>query len=177
MLLQNPAILITQYLRTRQTVCREMSKAEVSQSDGDVGFTLNFSLDVVEDIYAEVEEVMRLSGHGRFREARKLSNDTLAKHTDIFAVLAEDLRSLLDQGDNHGVLLLVGKGQREDDARKTVSSRFSKIQREILNLFSQVATACAGYMEIEDGPLPFEMRSRTWYLEHLTEEQVCKLFV
>ena len=54
-----------------------MNGQRASLRDSNDGFTMDFSVEIVEDTYAALEEVMRLSAHGRFREARQLAKETL----------------------------------------------------------------------------------------------------
>ncbi|KAK5715946.1 hypothetical protein LTR15_009771 [Elasticomyces elasticus] len=60
---------------------------------------LDFSIDIVEDVAAEVEAVMRLSVFGLFREARKAADETMKRYLGYFPVAVEYLRLLYDQGD------------------------------------------------------------------------------
>ena len=66
-------------------------------SDPEGGFTMNFSVDIVDDVPAMVDEMMRLGDLGYFNEACEISN-MLARHSDIFAVIAERMRLFLIQG-------------------------------------------------------------------------------
>ncbi|GAB1739838.1 hypothetical protein NU219Hw_g4773t1 [Hortaea werneckii] len=65
--------------------------------DGD-GFTMEFKIDVVDDIEAQVEEMMRLGALGYFKEARQLSQSIAPVHQQKFEVVFEQLRLMLDQG-------------------------------------------------------------------------------
>ncbi|KAK5675622.1 hypothetical protein LTS10_011722 [Elasticomyces elasticus] len=74
------------------------SQARLStESEQDVH--MDFSIDIVEDVAAEVEAVMRLSVFGLFREARKAADETLKRYLGCFPVAVEYLRLLYDQGD------------------------------------------------------------------------------
>jgi hypothetical protein len=67
--------------------------------DKDGGFVMDFSIDVMEDIPAEVENVMHLATVGLFREAREAAASTMERYLDKFPILIEFLRLLYDQGD------------------------------------------------------------------------------
>ncbi|KAK4900487.1 hypothetical protein LTR27_002203 [Elasticomyces elasticus] len=60
---------------------------------------MDFSVDIVEDVAAEVEAVMRLCAFGLFGEARRAADETLKLHLSCFPVLVEYMRLLYDQGD------------------------------------------------------------------------------
>ena len=74
-----------------------LRRDDVPTHDG--GFTMDFSIDIVEDVPALVEEMMRLGALGYFKNARKLCDGVLARHTSTFAVAVECMRLLLRQGD------------------------------------------------------------------------------
>lgn len=81
----------------------EQRKDDRTPLDKDQGFTMQFSIDIVDvsstdGIVDRVEEMMRLAAHGRFREARKISDSELAPCSHLFPVAAERMRLLLDQG-------------------------------------------------------------------------------
>ncbi|KAK3628391.1 hypothetical protein LTR56_018659 [Elasticomyces elasticus] len=61
---------------------------------------MDFSVDIVEDVAAEVEAVMRLCAFGLFGEARRAADETLKLHLGCFPVLVEYMRLLYDQGDS-----------------------------------------------------------------------------
>lgn len=61
---------------------------------------MSFEVDIVEeDIPARVEDLMRLSALGFFREAREQSLDLFSRQDDVFAVKMECMRLLFEQGD------------------------------------------------------------------------------
>ncbi|KAI6855506.1 hypothetical protein KC338_g8137 [Hortaea werneckii] len=64
----------------------------------DEGFTMEFKVEVVDDIEAQVEEMMRLGALGYFKEARQLSQSIAPVHQQTFEVVFEQLRLMLDQG-------------------------------------------------------------------------------
>ncbi|KAI6791309.1 hypothetical protein KC367_g8104 [Hortaea werneckii] len=66
--------------------------------EDDEGFTMEFKIEVVDDIEAQVEEMMRLGALGYFQEARQLSHSTASGHQRKFEVVFEQLRLMLDQG-------------------------------------------------------------------------------
>ncbi|KAK4948920.1 hypothetical protein LTR10_012293 [Elasticomyces elasticus] len=83
-----------------KSVSFEPQAAAPTGSEHDVH--LDFTVDIVEDVAAEVEEVMRLSAFGLFGEARKAADETLRPHLGpliYFPIAAEFLRLLYDQGD------------------------------------------------------------------------------
>lgn len=69
---------------------------ETDEEDG--GFAMEFRIGVVEDIEAQVEEMMRLGALGYFKEARQLSQSIAPAHQRTFEVVFEQLRLMLDQG-------------------------------------------------------------------------------
>ncbi|KAK4911107.1 hypothetical protein LTR49_020274 [Elasticomyces elasticus] len=81
----------------RKAVSFEPLTTSPTGSEHDVH--MDFSIDIVEDVAAEVEVVMRLSAFGLFREARKAADETLKRYIDYFPVAVEYLRLLYDQGD------------------------------------------------------------------------------
>ena len=70
--------------------------AEPGEDDG--GFTMDFAIEVVEDIEAQMEEMMRLGALGYFREARPVSQSIAPEYQQKFEVAFEQLRLMLDQG-------------------------------------------------------------------------------
>ncbi|KAI7081976.1 hypothetical protein KC356_g8744 [Hortaea werneckii] len=66
--------------------------------EDDEGFTMEFKIEVVDDIEAQVEEMMRLGALGYFKEARQLSQSIAPVHQQTFEVVFEQLRLMLDQG-------------------------------------------------------------------------------
>ncbi|KAI7479421.1 hypothetical protein KC357_g4224 [Hortaea werneckii] len=55
---------------------------ETDEEDG--GFAMEFRIGVVEDIEAQVEEMMRLGALGYFKEARQLSQSIAPAHQRTF---------------------------------------------------------------------------------------------
>lgn len=70
--------------------------AEPGEDDG--GFTMDFAIEVVEDIEAQMEEMMRLGALGYFKEARQVSQSIAPEYQQKFEVVFEQLRLMLDQG-------------------------------------------------------------------------------
>ena len=100
------------------------------ESTPDGGFPAKFSIEVVEDVSEIVEEMMRLGALGYFKEARELSDTLLPKYSHIFAVLAERMRLLLDQGDYSQLLKMAQTANRDG---------LSTNQKAILNLMQAIA--------------------------------------
>lgn len=75
-----------------------MASASKTHTD-DGGFTMNFSLDVFSNIEQDVEDVARQGALGNFRRARRMYEEALEPHRDMFPVYAEYLRLCLDSGD------------------------------------------------------------------------------
>ncbi|KAK5722001.1 hypothetical protein LTR17_014505 [Elasticomyces elasticus] len=94
----------------RNSVSFEPHATSPTGSEHDIH--MDFSIDILEDVAAEVEAVMRLSAFGLFREARKAADDTLRRYLDNFPVAVEYLRLLHDQGDFEGLRQETDKFQR-----------------------------------------------------------------
>lgn len=62
-------------------------------------FSSDFTLDVVNDVYDKIEEIVRLSAIGYFKAARELHKHSVEKHCGVLPIFAEFLRLLYDQGD------------------------------------------------------------------------------
>merc|ERR1712070_966626 len=72
------------------------SQAEPNEDDD--GFTMEFKIEVVDNVEAQVEEMVRLGALGYFKEARQLSQSIAPEHQSTFEVVFEQLRLMLDQG-------------------------------------------------------------------------------
>ncbi|KAI7183642.1 hypothetical protein KC363_g8141 [Hortaea werneckii] len=77
---------------------RQSNDEHLERDEEDGGFTMEFRIGVVEDIEAQVEEMMRLGALGYFKEARQLSQSIAPAHQQTFEVVFEQLRLMLDQG-------------------------------------------------------------------------------
>lgn len=77
---------------------RQSNNEHLETDEEDGGFTMEFRIGVVEDIEAQVEEMMRLGALGYFKEARQLSQSIAPAHPRTFEVVFEQLRLMLDQG-------------------------------------------------------------------------------
>ena len=64
----------------------------------DDSFTMEFRMEVVDDIEAQVEEMMCFGTQGYFKRARQVSQSIAPAHQQTFGVVFEQLRLLLDQG-------------------------------------------------------------------------------
>jgi hypothetical protein len=80
------------------------SAEKPAHSDEDEGFTMNFSIEVVEDVAEQVGEMMRLGALGSFKQAREVSDSIDPVNLSTFAVVAEQMRLLFDQGDYTALL-------------------------------------------------------------------------
>jgi hypothetical protein len=104
--------------------------ATVEPLDEDGGFTMDFSIDVVEDIPAQVEEMMSLAARGYFKLAREISDNVLVRQNSIFNVAVERMRLLHDQGDFEALLA----------ETQTVYLRgLDSVQIDIFNLMEAIA--------------------------------------
>ncbi|KAI6793948.1 hypothetical protein KC327_g17117 [Hortaea werneckii] len=89
----------------------DQRNAELNE-DAD-GFTMVFKIDVVDDIEAQVEEMMRLGALGYFSEARQLSQSIAPVHQQKFEVVFEQLRLMLEQ-ESYPDLIARAKSYHED---------------------------------------------------------------
>ncbi|KAK5734523.1 hypothetical protein LTR17_008883 [Elasticomyces elasticus] len=86
-----------QEAETLKSVSFEHKPAALMVSEHDVH--MDFTVEVVEDVAAEVEAVMRLNAFGLFGEAREAADETLRPYLGHFPIAADFLRLLYDQGD------------------------------------------------------------------------------
>lgn len=96
----------------------------------DEGFTMTFSFDVIEDVAEQVEEMMRLGALGYFAHARAISDSIDPRHLSSFAVVAEQMRLLLDQGDYQAL-----------QGRAPFASKFAATQGSIVQCMVWLGTA------------------------------------
>jgi hypothetical protein len=97
--------------------------------DNDGGFVMDFSIDIVEDVPAEVENVMHLATVGLFKEAREAAGLTMERYLDHFPVLIEFLRLLYDQGDYQSL---------RDHVNRALTAKWDDEQFLLLSLFEEL---------------------------------------
>ncbi|CAG8950025.1 hypothetical protein HYFRA_00004359 [Hymenoscyphus fraxineus] len=111
---------------------------DLTPLDAEGGFVMDFNVEIVEDVAAEIENVMRLGAVGAFEEARNMSKETVEHHLDTFPVLVEYLRLLYDQGDYISLEENVQKAlERYNDKAKPGPERYPE-QNDILSLMGHI---------------------------------------
>ncbi|KAI7204216.1 hypothetical protein KC324_g866, partial [Hortaea werneckii] len=150
--------------------------AEMGEDDG--GFTMDFEIQVVDDIEAQVEEMMRLGALGYFKEARQVSQSIAPVHQQKFEVVFEQLRLMLEQG-AYPDLIARAKSYPEDACTSeqsalialmamiahlhmndTKESRASDALKE-----SQLIDPCAICVRLQD-----RVNGGSWTIEELLED-------
>jgi hypothetical protein len=102
---------------------------DLTPIDAEGGFVMEFNIDIVEDVPAEVENVMHLATVGLFTEAREAAKLTVEHYLDNFPVLIEFLRLLYDQGDYHSL---------RDHVNRALTAKWDNEQSLLLSLFEEL---------------------------------------
>lgn len=131
--------------------------------DKDQGFTMQFSIDVVDVSYPDavaerVEQMMRLGAHGRFKEAREISDSELAPYSYMFPVAAERMRLLLDQAAFEDLIKL---------AHALDTSNFTQTERMVVELMLSIARIA---VSTEDN---MELAELNWLSTELDDALEC----
>ena len=114
----------------------EWNTAALSENDE---FTLDFSIDIAEDVAAQVEEMLRKSMLGYFRQAREVFEERLVKHTDIFPVAVERMRLLHGQGDFGALLQSVVIYERDHMSSPLHNDIPDDVRSQIIWLLKHIA--------------------------------------
>jgi hypothetical protein len=108
-------------------------KAKADEDEDDGGFTMDFSIEIVDDINAQIEEMMRLSWLGYFNQARQISDSIAPIHHSKFEVVVEQLRLLMDQGAYEDLIAKAESVSRSD---------WTAPQSSILDLMRAISYIC-----------------------------------
>lgn len=102
---------------------------DLTPIDDDGGFVMDFSIGIVEDVPAEVENIMHLAAIGLFTEAREAAALTMERYLDKFPVLIEFLRLLYDQGDYQSL---------SDHVNRALTAKWDDEQICLLSLYNEL---------------------------------------
>ncbi|RMZ14634.1 hypothetical protein D0864_00117 [Hortaea werneckii] len=160
----------------------------------DDSFTMECKIEVVDDIEAQVEEMMRLGALGYFKEARQLSQSIAPAHQQTFEVVFEQLRLMLDQGaytdliekaDSHpknvctaeqsdliALMVAIAHVSMNGDGSSDTSEALSKFQHmRPAALSVQLRDRFSGGQWTIEELLKDVLLLRLWYLEQLRQPQ------
>ncbi|RMY16519.1 hypothetical protein D0867_06490 [Hortaea werneckii] len=129
--------------------------------DDDGGFTMDFTIEVVEDIEAQMEEMMRLGALGNFKEARQVAQSIAPEYQQKFEVVFEQLKLMLDQG-AYTDLIAKARSYPQEAWTPAQSALVSKI----------VAIAHVGMSSDEESQASDALRES----QHIRPDLLCKRF-
>ncbi|KAI7227085.1 hypothetical protein KC330_g8555 [Hortaea werneckii] len=133
--------------------------AEPGKDDG--GFTMDFAIEVVKDIEAQLEEMMRLGALGYFKEARQVAQSIAPEYQQKFEVVFEQLKLMLYQG-AYTDLIAKARSYPQETWTPAQSALVSKI----------VAVAHVGMSSDEETQASDALRES----QHIRPDLLCKRF-
>lgn len=148
----------------------------------DDSFTMEFQIEAVDDVEAQVEEMMRLGALGYFKEARQLSQSIAPAHQQTFEVVFQQLMLMLDQGAYTDLIEKADSHSKNDcpAEQSDVIALMVAIARVSVNGdgSSETSEALSKFQPMRPLALSVQLRDRIsggqWTIEEVSSSSKCR---